>query len=614
MRAPSTQKALFSNCRALRRDGRDDQVSDTLRDMLRRNQLDSDGVMKAGRLLQKLESTRGKEACLRVTILGQCTTSWLVPALTALAHGRGQSLIVSEADYDNVVQGIFDLDPATDVVVFIPWSQRLLTDSERSAAERIDDELSFWQQVWTTAADRPDLQIVQIGYDWVDAGAHGHYLGSFVGGEIDVIRQLNARLRKNLPTGAYFVDLEQVSGMLGREHMYDRRSYFWTKQPFNEAGVVRLAEHVWAGIRAITTGPKKVLVLDLDNTLWGGVVGERGPLGIELGDTPAGEAFRDFQRLAKSLTERGRLLAVCSKNNLEDALEPFQKNPDMVLGLDDIAAFEASWTPKADVIRGIADTLRLGLDSFVFFDDDPAEREQVRQILPEVEVIDVPGDPADYREALLQGLWFESVSISKEDRQRTGQYRAEQERVQSQTSAVSVDDYLRSLDLTAEVGSVDETVFGRVVQLVGKTNQFNLTTRRHTPDSIRAMLAQQQTTTLTLNVRDRFGDYGLVAVIIAVANPRKPTDLRIDTWLMSCRVIGRSVEQFCFNEVLNQAREKGFSRLIGEYIPTRKNRQVADLYARLGFSRCDECDGPTHQFVLEISDAAPVLTFVTREK
>ena len=155
-----------------------------------------------------------------------------------------------------------------------------------------------------------------------------------------------------------------------------------------------------------------MLVLDLDNTIWGGVVGEVGPLGIELGETPAGEAFRDFQQLARSLADRGGLIAVCSKNNPDDAREPFEKNPDMVLTLDDIVAFEAGWAPKADVIRDMAAKLRLGLDSFVFFDDDPAERELIRQVLPEVEVVEVPEDPARYRQALLDGLWFESVGVS----------------------------------------------------------------------------------------------------------------------------------------------------------------------------------------------------------
>ena len=202
--------------------------------------------------------------------------------------------------------------------------------------------------------------------------------------------RVNEALRANLPAGSFFVDLEQVAGMIGRERFYDPRRYFWTKQPFSEAGTVRLAEHIWAGIRAVTTGPKKVLVVDLDNTLWGGVVGEKGPLGIEFGDSPEGEAYRALQKYLKGLAARGIVLAVASKNNAEDAREPFEKNPDMILGLDDFAAFEAGWGPKGQALERIAQTLNLGLDSLVFLDDNPAEGEQVRQAVPEVSVVEPP--------------------------------------------------------------------------------------------------------------------------------------------------------------------------------------------------------------------------------
>jgi len=592
---PPDLKALFSTCRRLQKDGNKGEAARHLSNALRRGLLDADGILHAGRLLQKIDDTSN---ALHVSILGQCTTSWLVPALTAVARGRNQTLAVTEADYDNVLQGMSTLDPATNAVVLIPWSQRLLGQSARSPQERLGDELEFWQQVWSMAAARPDLHLVQVGYDWIDAGAAGHFLGSFNGGELDLIRHANQRLRENLPAGSYFVDLEQISGLVGREQMYDRRGYFWTKQPFSDAGVVRLAEHLWAGLRATLTGPKKVLVLDLDNTLWGGVVGETGPLGIELGETPAGDAYRDFQCLAKSLADRGILIAVCSKNNPDDALEPFAKNPDMVLTLDDIAAFKAGWTPKADAIRDIAAELKLGLDSFVFFDDEPAERELVRQALPEVEVIEVPGDPAEYRQALLGGLWFESVSISAEDRVRTKQYQVERQRKQSSPGSVS--DYLRSLAMTAEIGLIDLTSIDRVTQLVSKTNQFNLTTRRHTRDAIESMLRQDSAVGLTLRVKDRFGDYGLVGVVIVVSDADSDAaQLRIETWLMSCRIIGRTAEQFLYNALLERLRERDCKRLVGEFIPTKKNLVVADLYERLGFTRCKS--GPASNVLFDLS-------------
>ena len=574
--------SLFRECRQLLKAGDPDRADALLAGALRLNSLDADGVLHAGRLLGKIDNPGTSRDGLRVRIAGQCTTSWLVDALTAVARGRGQPVNVEDADYDNVLQDVAALDGDVDVLILLPWADRLLSQDGRKAGERVTDEVDFWRQVWSAAAEKPDLHIVQVGYDWLDTAAHGAFLGQFGDGAPALVSAVNQALREQLPAGAYFVDLSQVAGTLGRESMYDRRRYFWTRQPFSARGLVRLAEHLFAGIRAVVTGPKKVLVLDLDNTLWGGVVGETGALGVELGDSPAGEAFRDFQRLAKSLSERGILLAVCSKNNPEDAREPFEKNPDMILSLDDITAFEAGWSPKSEVIRAMADSLRLGLDSFVFFDDEPAERELVRQALPEVEVVDVPDDPADYRQALLRGLWFESVGLSEEDRKRTEHYRVEQQRQAGASGDVG--EYLRSLEMTGSISEIGDGNMDRVVQLIGKTNQFNLTTRRHTREAVESMLAPTGSLGLALNVTDRFGDYGLVGVVIAVADPADPeASLHIDTWLMSCRVIGRTAEHFLFNQLLSTAADGGYRRLVGEFIPTAKNAVVADLYQRLGF-------------------------------
>jgi HAD superfamily phosphatase (TIGR01681 family) len=405
-------KAIFSTSRRLRKEGQHTRAGVLLTDALRRGLLDAEGVLHAGRTIRQLDEQTDAGSDYRVSILGQCTTSWLVPALTATARGHSHTVFIEEEDYDNVLQGLSSLDPTVDAVVLIPWFQRLFGESDRDSSTRLRDELEFWQRAWALLAAHPDARLIQVGYDWIDSGARGHHLGAANGGDVDLVRRLNNLLRKNLPDGAFFVDLEQISGTLGRERFYDRRRYCWTKQPFSDEGIVRLAEYLWSGIRATFTGPKKVLVLDLDNTIWGGVVGETGPLGVELGETAAGEAYLDFQRIVKELADRGCLVAVCSKNNAEDAREPFEKNPDMVLGLDDLAAFEASWKPKVDALRTISATLRLGLDTFVFFDDNPAEREHVRQALPEVEVIEVPDEPADYRKALLAGLWFEAVRMT----------------------------------------------------------------------------------------------------------------------------------------------------------------------------------------------------------
>ena len=609
------QSELFRAVTGLRKGGRVDEALGLLRGAIRRGGLSPEEIDRAGRFLQKALDPGGAASAkpLRVTLLGQCTTSWLVPALAAVAWGRGGAVHVSEGGYDNVVQDLVGLQSAParpDVVVLLPWNGRL-KGRDGPPSQVVEDEVGFWRQAWGLVTGGLGARLIQVGYDWVTPGALGYHVAGRTGGPVRLVRELNTALQDALPEGAYFLDLDAVSGTIGRASFYDMRRYYWTKQPFSEPGTVALAEHLWAGVRALTTGPKKALVLDLDNTLWGGVVGETGPRGIGLGESPEGEAFRAFQEHAKELADRGIVLAVASKNNPADAREPFEVNDGMLLTLDRIAAFEASWEPKGVTIARIAETLSLGLDSFVFFDDNPAEGEQVRQALPEVEVVDVPPEPAEFVRALQSGLWFEAAGLTEADRQRAGQYTVERQRRELQGAFTSLDDYLRSLGMTAEVRPIDEAEMPRVVQLLAKTNQFNLTTRRHTRDDVARMLADPRSIGLTLRVRDKFGDYGLVAVMIGVPDDDAEA-LRIDTWLMSCRVIGRTVEQFSLRQLLERAMALGYRRVVGEYIPTKKNALVADLYDRLGFARAegiDASDGGV-RYVLDLDRAEPPVTFI----
>lgn len=607
------QQSFFKQVSDLRKQSRQAEALEQLRDALRRQQLDAEGVEKAGRILSPLLAGEAKRAACRALLLGQCTTSWLANTLTAAAWGQGTALTVTEGAYDNVMQELLAAgakEEKPDVVVLLPWNQRLLFGNEnRSPAERVDDECAFWQQTWRLIRERLGARILQAGYDWITPGALGYCLGAKADGDAALVRRVNDALRESLPSGAYFADLEQIAGMMGRERFYDLRRYFWTKQPFSEAGTVRLSEHLWAGIRAMLSGPKKVLVLDLDNTLWGGVVGETGALGVGLGEGPDGEAFRAFQKHVKALSKRGVVLAVCSKNNPADARGPFLENPAMILSLDDLAHFEVSWEPKSQGLKRIAKTLQLGLDSFVFFDDNPAEREQIRQALPEVVVVEV-SDPSEYIRDLEKGLWFETVGLTDEDRQRGEQYRAENERRNLATSFDSLDDYLISLDMVGDIRPIDDADFERVVQLIGKTNQFNLTTRRHSAEQLRRMLAHPATIGLTLRMVDRFGDYGLVSVILAVEDDSQPGSLQIDTWLMSCRVISRTAENFLFNALMEEARQRGARRLIGHYIPTPKNGLVKDLYDRLGFKPALNGSNGTQTYELDLAQAMPSTSFI----
>jgi len=285
-----------------------------------------------------------------------------------------------------------------------------------------------------------------------------------------------------------------------------------------------------------------------------------------------------FQRYLLSLTRTGALLAVCSKNNPEDALLPFREHPEMVLRERDIAVFMANWKSKDENLREIAAALNIGLDAMVFVDDNPAERSRVRQRLPEVEVVDLPADPALYVSALSRLALFETLAITGEDRQRTASIRENLERKTLESTAGSVDDYLAQLDIKVQLAPFDEANLPRIVQLINKTNQFNLTTRRRADAEVRALLAAGAYTQ-AMRTSDRFGDSGLTGVLIAIP---EGGGLRVDTWLMSCRVLGRRLEEAMFAALVRYAAENHYTHITGEYIPTAKNSQVADLYTRLG--------------------------------
>ena len=481
------------------------------------------------------------------------------------------------------------------MLVLLPWNERLLAASTDSIDARVAAEIDYWRDVWHAAQAKGISRIVQIGFDWIGPGARGFHLTELPGGDVQIVRKANSELRRALPAGNYFVSLEEISGIDGRRAFYDLRSHFWTRQPFSQVGVVRLSAHIVAGIRAVTTGSKKVVVVDLDNTLWGGIVGEVGADGIVLGETPEGEAYLAFQRYLKGLAERGILLAVSSKNEAADAREPFTRHPCMILSLDAFAAFEANWSPKVESLRRIADRLALGLDSFVFFDDNPAEREHVRQALPQVQVVEVPEDPCEYVPALEQSLAFEVAVITEEDAQRRLYYADAARRFDAAAAAPSLESYLRSLDMKATIRDIDAKDFERVVQLIAKTNQFNLTTRRHAADDVRALLAIPNSIGVTLRLRDRFGDQGLVAVLLA--HPSRDASaaarvLEVDTLLMSCRIIGRTAEHLLVNHLLSEARRRGFTSVRGHFIATAKNSQVKNFWTSMGFSPVSSHDMP----------------------
>jgi FkbH-like protein len=358
----------------------------------------------------------------------------------------------------------------------------------------------------------------------------------------------------------------------------------------------------------------KCLVMDLDNTMWGGVVGDDGLEGIVIGQGSAlGEAFVAFQEYARELSRRGIILAVCSKNDEANALEPFEKHPEMVLKRGDIACFVANWTDKAANIRTIAAELNIGLDSLVFIDDNPFERTLVRQELPMVAVPEVGDDPVSYAQILSDAGYFEGLAVTQEDRERTGQYQGNRLREALKSSATDLPSYLRGLEMQLIWRRFDQIGLSRTVQLINKTNQFNLTTRRYTEDDVLGVMRDNRSFGLQLRLLDRFGDNGIISIVIGRMQEEaaeEEGDLLIDTWLMSCRVLGRQVEPTTLNLVAEQAQKLGAKRLVGEYIPTKKNAMVKDHYAKLGFTVVNEAADGSSRAVLDLTAFTPAETFI----
>jgi FkbH-like protein len=404
-----------------------------------------------------------------------------------------------------------------------------------------------------------------------------------------IVATYNACLRE-LARGSsnvVVVDVEALVMETGAERWYDPRLWYLGRIPLSAQAHGLLASE-YANIIAARWGSvRKCIVLDLDNTLWGGVIGEDGMTGIQLGHEGIGLAFVDFQRELLNLRQKGILLAICSKNNPEDAYEAIRKHPAMVLREEHFAAIEINWNDKADNIREIARRLNIGVDSLVFIDDSPVERKRVREAIKEVAVPEWPNDPCESTRALgrVAGEYFLKFDISEEDSRRGEMYHSQAERERLAENAGNLDDFFRSLQMKITIGRADHETLPRVTELTQKTNQFNLTTRRYTESELATITADEGRRVYWLNLEDRFGPNGIVGVLIFRRESNE--QWLIDTFLLSCRVIGRTVEEALLGYALRELRELGATELTGEYIPTGKNGMVANLYGKLGFALTD---------------------------
>jgi FkbH-like protein len=548
------------------------------------------------RILNQLRAGgHAPERRTRIAVLGSATTHQLVDFLDLYLHAGGVEAELYEADYGTITQEI--LDPTsglrhfapTFVIICTTWrdlrSRPLLTDDAAEVARKVEAEVAAWSALWRVARDELNCQVIQSNFTAPPWRTLGNLDAQHPAGFSRFISLVNRALADQAPAGVIIQDVDGLAAEAGRWQWSDERFYHQAKLPCAPEYLTEYAHNLAALILAQLGAARKCLVLDLDNTLWGGVVGDDGLRGIRLGQgDPESEAFSSFQSYVKTLGERGVMLAVCSKNNSEIAREVFEKHPDMVLRLDDISCFVANWDDKPGNLKRIATELNIGLNALVFFDDNPAERSIVRQLVPEVAVPEVPDDPAYRIRALERYRYFETVAVSAEDLKRKEYYLANSERQALESSAGGLDEFLRSLEMVARIDSVSPANLERTVQLINRSNQFNLTTKRYTSAEIQKLMSSPNWVVRTISLRDRFGDNGLISVILARI---EADSLVIDTWLMSCRVLKRGVEAVVMNHLAEVAAERGLVRMVGEYIPTPKNDLVREHYPKLGFQQLE---------------------------
>jgi FkbH-like protein len=565
----------------------------------------------AARLRRRLRarSTPAGTRPVRVGLVGTTTVDQLGELLGVAGLVADLDLEVETAGYGQYETTLFDPDSplyrsGCDVIVLAPDARSV------SVAPYVDDpdavldaEAARWTAAWPAIRASSDAQILQLNFVPPFERPGGSLDASHRGSRRRMFRALNDHLADAARDAmVQIVDAEAVGSAFGLERWWDDRYWFQAKQAVSLGALPALASEIAAVLRARLGRSRKCLVVDLDNTLWGGVVGDDGVEHLLLDGSAVGEAYLELQERLLDLRRRGVLLAVCSKNDDEWARAPFLERDDMRLGLDDFAVFVANWEPKTENLEFIATQLDLGLDSFVFLDDNPAERAIVRELMPEVDVIELPDDPSGFARALADYRGFEVAALTAEDSARTGHYRARAAASELERRSNTVEEFLSNLAMVAEIRPFDSMTLARVAQLVTKTNQWNLTTRRHPPELLEQWAGDPAAVTLSLRLEDRYADHGIVAVAIAFVSGKV---LDIDTFLMSCRVIGRTVEQTVLEHLVAAARARGLEVVRGRYVPTAKNAMVSDLYGRLGFSHAGD-DGHESRWELSISvDGAP---------
>lgn len=577
-----------------------------------------------GASLEEIRASLPHEtATTKVAVLGGYTTGPIVAAVRCALLADNVVAEVYEAPFGAYVQDILDAESGLyrfgpDVIVLAVSYRDVVSlptepVSDEAVAAALDAEVERWQSLWRISADLAGVPVLQHLMEVPAENGGGMAERRMSWSRVRFISELNRRLVDEAPAFVRWIDVDGLASRVGSKNWNDPRLYHYGKIGFNVRFLGEYARALAGAWRSSVGRTKKALVVDLDNTLWGGVVGDDGMDGIQLGSgTPAGEAYSAFCSYLSGLSHLGVVLAACSKGDRATAEEVFSKHPGMPLRLDQFGAFVRNWDDKATNIRSIAKQLNLDPSALAFVDDSAAECELVRRELPEVAVVQLPEDPALFIHVLDDQHLFDSATLSQEDLQRTKSYAALRQATELESQATDLDSFLRELEMVGTLYQATDVDLVRLSQMEPKTNQFNLTTRRYTEPDLRRFIADPQYVALAFQMKDRFADHGLVSSLIAHEHDGM---LLIDSWLMSCRIFSRTAEQFILNHITTIARGRGLNRIVGEYLPTSKNEVVRPLYGNLGFKPVQNGE-PGRWWSLSVGASRPkaLKTFILLEQ
>lgn len=531
---------------------------------------------------------------LKIALYGNYATQFLAKSLKSAFKKQGVSIELYVAEYDQA--DIEFYDTTSELFSFKP-NFIILHDAvenvrdvfyKSSNEDRYNFAAKYIQRIENFSdilkTSLPSAQLIYPGWELDSDMVYGNFFSRVKHSWDYQLRKFNWQLLEVVSSKKNILFIDSTRIAAASNHQKNHALSINADLHFSFEFLSMLSGEIYKIIQTIQGGGKKCIILDLDNTLWGGIIGDDGVENIMIGTLGIGKAFTRFQKWLKELKNRGIILVVCSKNDEHIAKEAFEKHSEMILRLDDIAMFVANWDNKADNIRYIQSVLNIGFDSMVFIDDNPAERKIVRDNVPGVCVPELPEDPAFYLAYLKELNLFEATTFSDNDKDRTSQYREEAKRIELFKSVVNIEEYLASLEMLGTIEPFKKDDYSRIAQLTQRSNQFNLRTIRYTEAAIESIAADENYITCSVKLKDKFGDHGLISVIILQKNLN---ELFIDTWLMSCRVLKRGVEAMVLNKLVDIARKNNFEFLTGEYIPTAKNALVKSHYENLGFTEVE---------------------------